>query len=62
VSDTERQLLDDVTRRLVGTLLHPVLVGLRELAVAGDLATARQATALLGAPPQDVPTRPRIAG
>src|SRR4051794_39041318 len=62
VSDRERELVEEVTRRLVGTLLHPALVGLRDLAAAGDLATARRATALLGAPVQEAQARPRIAG
>jgi glutamyl-tRNA reductase len=62
VSDRERDLVDEVTRRLVGTLLHPALVGLRDLAASGDLATARRATLLLGAPAPDVAALPRIAG
>jgi glutamyl-tRNA reductase len=51
VSDHERDLLDEVTRRVLGTLLHPALVGLRDLAAAGDLGTARQVTSLLAAGP-----------
>jgi glutamyl-tRNA reductase len=62
VSDRERELVDEVTRRLVGTLLHPALVGLRDLAAAGDLPTARRATALLGASVEAGQSRPRIAG
>ena len=62
LSDDERALLEDVTRRLVGKLLHPALVGIRELAATGELATAHRTAILLGVPTQGATGASRIAG
>src|SRR5262249_8922724 len=62
VTQDEAALLDRVTHRMIGTLLHPALVGLPELASTGDLAAARRATTLLGALTPDLPTQPQAAG
>lgn len=59
VSEAEQTVLEEVTRRLVGKLLHPALVGIRELAAAGELEAVRHTASLLGA--GDLDER-RIAG
>ena len=62
LSEDERALVEDVTRRLVDKLLHPALVGIRDLAATGELATAQRTAVLLGVPTQEVTARSRIAG
>src|SRR5262249_3326228 len=62
LTETEQALLDEVTRRLVGKLLHPALVGIRDLAAAGDLASAGRVAALLDEATLEIASPPRIAG
>jgi glutamyl-tRNA reductase len=62
LSEAERALLEDVTRRVVGKLLHPALVGIRDLAASGDLTTAHRTAVLLGVPTPEVTESSRIAG
>ena len=51
-----------MTRRLVGRLLHPALVGIRDLAATGGAATAHRTAVLLGVPTPEVTDTSRIAG